>query len=428
MTFQPDAANVSAVVPSPNYTAGRGGHAITAIVVHGTAGPGAVSWFADTVSQVSAHYVIDTDGRVTQTVREDNTAWHAGVVTPSSTFAGNENPNKFCIGIEHVRNQSNTSPLTTAQQVASIALIRDIRTRRGPLALIPHDLIDVGRVCPGAGFPLDAIDNAATLKEAMMHLDITPVNQNNATPRDDGGVDESQDRQERGLDCGEGCVAMGLRWATGRSVTVDEIHDAILRAGTVSYSYVGQLSAYLNTQGVNTHYVNITDAEAARVDALAHIASGKPVICLLFWDRVVRTGGHFVLGLGGTGQGGVVEANPWGGFIETLSPAAWWQAYNGWLLFIDSPAHSAPASPPSSSSSSGPSGSPGGATGTPTHFRMLFDGALHSRPDAKAPITTHVKKGDILTAVAGESKPWCSVRTAHGVWGWNLASSMITTK
>lgn len=151
--------------PSPNFgydSAGQHGRptGITMVVMHGTAGPNAVSWFSQSSSAVSAHYVVDTDGTVTQCVLEGDVAWHAGVVTANSAYAG-QDPNLFAIGIEHVRDTTNTSPLTTAQEAASVALIADIRTRRGPLPLVPHDAIDVGRVCPGPGFPLSAIDLAA---------------------------------------------------------------------------------------------------------------------------------------------------------------------------------------------------------------------------------------------------------------------------
>ncbi len=141
--------------PSPNFWVGRQGQATGAIVLHGTAGGGAVQWFSESASQVSAHYVVDTDGTVTQCVREADSAWHAGVVTPDSPYAGRPNPNLWTIGIEHVRDQTNSSPLTPAQVRASLALCRDILARRPSItAFIPHDAIDVGRVCPGPDFPI----------------------------------------------------------------------------------------------------------------------------------------------------------------------------------------------------------------------------------------------------------------------------------
>lgn len=142
--------------PSPNFTVGRQGSHITAVVLHGTAGNGAVGWFAQPVSQVSAHYVVELDGTVTQCVREADTAWHAGIVTSDSEFAGGVNPNRWSIGIEHTRDRTNTSPLTPAQLDASLHLVADILARRGPLAMLTHDEISVGRICPGPGFPLAA--------------------------------------------------------------------------------------------------------------------------------------------------------------------------------------------------------------------------------------------------------------------------------
>lgn len=142
--------------PSPSYWQGRTGEAITAIVLHGTAGPNAWAWFSELASQVSAHYVVDTDGTIYQCVREADSAWHAGVVTPDSVYAGKPNPNFWTIGIEHTRNTANDSPLTDAQIQASLALCRDILQRHPSItAFIPHDAIDVGRICPGPAFPLD---------------------------------------------------------------------------------------------------------------------------------------------------------------------------------------------------------------------------------------------------------------------------------
>ena len=48
------------------------------LVLHGTAGGGTVSWFQNSASQVSAHYVVEQDGRIVQMVSEDDTAWHNG--------------------------------------------------------------------------------------------------------------------------------------------------------------------------------------------------------------------------------------------------------------------------------------------------------------------------------------------------------------
>lgn len=72
------------------------------IVLHDTAGRlesgSSVSWFLDKASKVSAHFVIERDGRVTQMVACDRQAWHAG----KSTWKGRANCNGFSVGIEIV--------------------------------------------------------------------------------------------------------------------------------------------------------------------------------------------------------------------------------------------------------------------------------------------------------------------------------------
>lgn len=72
------------------------------VVCHDTAGrttPGSsVSWFADPKSRVSAHFVVEIDGSVTQMVDCDRTAWHAG----KSSWGGRSSCNNFAIGIEIV--------------------------------------------------------------------------------------------------------------------------------------------------------------------------------------------------------------------------------------------------------------------------------------------------------------------------------------
>lgn len=71
------------------------------LVLHYTAGmtgAGAVAWLAQPASQASAHLVIDRNGNVTQMVRFNRIAWHAG----RSEWAGLEGMNRHSIGIELV--------------------------------------------------------------------------------------------------------------------------------------------------------------------------------------------------------------------------------------------------------------------------------------------------------------------------------------
>src|SRR6185312_6296273 len=72
-------------IVSPNYSARSG--AIRLIVVHDTEGSynGAVAWFAQTRSEVSAHLVMSEDGsQVTQMVPLGSKAWHACLFNSAS--------------------------------------------------------------------------------------------------------------------------------------------------------------------------------------------------------------------------------------------------------------------------------------------------------------------------------------------------------
>jgi AmpD protein len=69
---------------------------------------------------VSAHFLIERDGVVTQFVSCNQRAWHAGV----SSFAGRENCNDFSIGIE--LEGTDELPFEDAQYQALEALTREL--------------------------------------------------------------------------------------------------------------------------------------------------------------------------------------------------------------------------------------------------------------------------------------------------------------
>ena len=72
--------------PSPNYSS-RNGARVRLVVVHDCegSGPGAVSWFAQRRSEVSAHIVLNDDGSfATQCVPMSEKAWHACGANPFS--------------------------------------------------------------------------------------------------------------------------------------------------------------------------------------------------------------------------------------------------------------------------------------------------------------------------------------------------------
>lgn len=80
----------AAWLASPNFSSGRSSYEF--VVIHTMQGSynGTKSWFQNTNSNVSSHYVIrSSDGEITQMVEHRNTAWHAGCFNGRS------------IGLEH---------------------------------------------------------------------------------------------------------------------------------------------------------------------------------------------------------------------------------------------------------------------------------------------------------------------------------------
>lgn len=96
---------VHEIRPSPNHGDRRGGKRVDMLVLHYTGMPAgrglsaaerAIRWLASPDSQVSCHYVVDEDGRITQMVAEDRRAWHAG----AACWACETDINSVSIGIE----------------------------------------------------------------------------------------------------------------------------------------------------------------------------------------------------------------------------------------------------------------------------------------------------------------------------------------
>ncbi|WP_299539018.1 peptidoglycan-binding protein [uncultured Streptomyces sp.] len=108
-----------------NFKVGRA-EAIDKVVIHVTQGSyaGSISWFQNSTSQVSAHYVVrSSDGEITQTVREANTAYHAKSANASS------------VGIEHEGWVDDPSWFTDSMYRSSAALTASLCARYG----IPKD-------------------------------------------------------------------------------------------------------------------------------------------------------------------------------------------------------------------------------------------------------------------------------------------------
>ncbi|QXI29397.1 1,6-anhydro-N-acetylmuramyl-L-alanine amidase AmpD [Pseudomonas vanderleydeniana] len=100
--------------------------------------------------RVSAHFLIERDGKVTQFVSCLERAWHAGV----SSFEGRETCNDFSLGIE--LEGTDDLPFTEAQYHSLIALTRQLMAQYPgitPQRICGHSDIAPGRKTdPGEGF------------------------------------------------------------------------------------------------------------------------------------------------------------------------------------------------------------------------------------------------------------------------------------
>ena len=123
---------------------------IDRLIIHVAQGTvaGTVSWFKNSSSNVSAHYVVGDGGAVVQCVRHEDVAWHAG----------NWSYNKHSIGIEHGGYADNRKTWTKAKIKAS-AKLAAYCCRRHKIKVDRQHIVEHNRVpgtdhyCPGRHFP-----------------------------------------------------------------------------------------------------------------------------------------------------------------------------------------------------------------------------------------------------------------------------------
>lgn len=114
--------------PSPNFDARTAPPSLLVLHYTGmTTGQAAIDRLRDPEAKVSAHYVVEEDGRIFRLVPEERRAWHAGV----SFWRGRRNVNGDSIGIEIVNpgHEFGYRDFPEAQVAAVLALTADIRTR-----------------------------------------------------------------------------------------------------------------------------------------------------------------------------------------------------------------------------------------------------------------------------------------------------------
>ena len=191
LAFEADTPLVDEVRPSPNHGERRGRflHAPPdLLLLHYTGMPAgrglsaaerAIRWLTLPASEVSAHYVVDEDGRITQLVPEMRRAWHAGrgawgddtdvnsasvgieIVNPGHWWDMNAVPDRD--PAEPVEVHPGYRPFPERQIAAVVALAHDIVVRNGIAAdrVLAHSDIAPGRKRdPGELFPWEVLARA----------------------------------------------------------------------------------------------------------------------------------------------------------------------------------------------------------------------------------------------------------------------------
>lgn len=133
---------------------------IRAVVIHATAGrgPGDLGWLrkgGDERRPISCHYYIDKAGRISQLVKDEDIAWHAGVSRWMIDGQMRDNLNTVSVGIELENLNTGRDPYPEAQIAATVALTRMLVERYNVprTQLVRHLDISPGRKTDPAGFP-----------------------------------------------------------------------------------------------------------------------------------------------------------------------------------------------------------------------------------------------------------------------------------
>jgi len=129
-------------VSTTNHYTGWNGHTVSAIAIHTVQGSytGCISWFQNTSSSASTHYVVASNssyaGQVTQMVDESNAAWHV------------TSENYYAIGYEHEGYVDDPAWYTVTMYQTSADLTRDVCVGNNinPLRMFYRDTLDDGTV------------------------------------------------------------------------------------------------------------------------------------------------------------------------------------------------------------------------------------------------------------------------------------------
>lgn len=153
--------NIFKPFKSPNFNDRIGYEIPDMIVLHYTSmqtAKAALQHLCDPASQVSAHYVIEENGKIHNLVIDEKRAWHAGL----SHWAGETDINSASIGIEIVNKGHDCGYETfpEAQINAVIKLCKALMAKYAisPARILGHSDVAISRkIDPGHLFPWDVL-------------------------------------------------------------------------------------------------------------------------------------------------------------------------------------------------------------------------------------------------------------------------------
>lgn len=131
-------------IMNKHFTSGRSGSKIEHIVIHYNAGDLTVEgcWQTWQTREASAHYQVESSGRIGQLVWDKDTAWHAG----------NAAENRRSIGIEHANRKDGTISDAClengAHLVAALCRLYDLGRPQWGVNVFPHKKFS-STSCPG---------------------------------------------------------------------------------------------------------------------------------------------------------------------------------------------------------------------------------------------------------------------------------------
>ena len=161
------------ILSSPNFDERTS--AIDMLVLHYTGmrtGAEAIERLCNPESKVSAHYVVEEDGRVFALVPEEKRAWHAG----KSYWRGKEGLNDCSIGIEIVNpgHEFGYRPFPKIQMEAVIKLCKEILSRH---AIPPRNVVGHSDIAPARKDDPGELFNWAWLAKEGIGIYPTPIAQ-----------------------------------------------------------------------------------------------------------------------------------------------------------------------------------------------------------------------------------------------------------